>query len=62
MNISSGQLIFAILFILVFIAGLIWAYVHDGRKNKAYFKGVYKIVVFIFCLLGILFVIVKLKN
>lgn len=41
---SKGQLVFAIIFIVLFVGGMIYAYRKDIAKNKAYFKGTYKIL------------------
>lgn len=39
MKLSTGQLIFAALFIVAFLIGMIWAYRSDRAMNKTYYKG-----------------------
>ncbi len=47
---TTGRLIFVVFFLIVFIAGLIFAYRKDIAKSPWYFKGSYKII---FSLIGI---------
>ncbi|MGA1030379.1 MAG: hypothetical protein ACO3SY_06685 [Flavobacteriaceae bacterium] len=42
---SSGQLVFAALFFIGFTLIIIFSYKKDKQKQKAYFKGSYKILI-----------------
>ncbi|MBL0328622.1 MAG: hypothetical protein IPP64_04225 [Bacteroidetes bacterium] len=59
---SRGQLIFAIVFFLLFLVGIIWAYSKDKGDNKQLFKGSYKVLVFALFVFFALYGIVKLKH
>lgn len=58
---SKGQIIFAILFFISFLIAMYWAYGKDKEKNKTFFKGSYKVIVFVLLVFIILFGVVKLK-
>jgi hypothetical protein len=62
MPFSRGQIIFAIFFIIVFIAGMAWAYRKDYQKNKAYFKGVSVVLITIVLIYLAFFFIVRKFN
>jgi D-alanyl-lipoteichoic acid acyltransferase DltB (MBOAT superfamily) len=59
---SKGQLIFASLFFISFVIGIIWAYWKDKEKNIQLFKGSYKIILFVILIFLTLFGIVKFKH
>lgn len=59
---SSGKLIFASVFAIVFIGAMIWAYKKDSISNKIHFKGAYKTIFFIVLLFLALFLFVKLRH
>lgn len=59
---SRGQLIFALIFFLLFLAGIIWAYRKDKGDNKVLFKGSYKVLLFALFIFFALYAIVKLKR
>lgn len=42
---TSGQKIFALVFIVVFIIGIGYQFYKDSKKNKALFKGTYWILI-----------------
>jgi len=39
MGLSSGQVTFAVFFLVVFVIGMVWAYAKDRKKQRTYFKG-----------------------
>ncbi len=59
---SGGQLIFALIFFLAFLIGIIWAYKKDKGNNKVLFKGSYKVLLFALFVFFALYGIVKLKH
>ena len=59
---SRGQLIFALIFFLLFLVGIIWAYKKDKGDNKVLFKGSYKVLLFALFIFLALYGIVKLKH
>jgi len=58
---TKGQIIFALLFFISFVIGIIYAYRKDKRVNALLFKGSYKILLFILLVFLTLFCVVKLK-
>lgn len=54
---STGQLIFALLFVLIFISIIIRAYKKDKTEQPDYFKGSFQVLIAIAILLIILFTI-----
>jgi hypothetical membrane protein len=54
MPFTRGQIAFAILFVIVFIIGIAWAYRKDYERNKKYFKGT-SVVIITFILIYFLF-------
>lgn len=59
---SKGQLVFALLFFISFVVIISWAYAKDKGYNKFYFKGSYKVLLFMFFVLITLYGIVKVKR
>jgi hypothetical protein len=59
---SRGQLIFALLFLIAFVIAITYAYTKDKYGNKEYFKGSYKVLIFIIIVFFLLFGVVKMKN
>lgn len=59
---SSGKLIFASIFALVFIGAMVWSYKKDSISTKLHFKGAYKTIIFILLLFLALFLFVKLRH
>ncbi len=59
---SKGQIIFALLFFIVFVICITWAYRSDKQKNKTIFKGSYKVLIFVLFVFFALYGIVKLKH
>lgn len=58
---SKGQIIFALLFFVAFVIAMYWAYGKDKAKNKDFFKGSYKVILFVVLVFIVLFGVVKLK-
>ncbi len=54
---STGQLYFALFFLISFVMIMLWSYQKDKRKNRQYFMGSYKILLVFALLLITLFVI-----
>jgi hypothetical protein len=59
---SKGQIIFAILFFVAFVIAITYAYTKDKHNNRAFFKGSYKVLIFIVVVFFLLFGLVKVKN
>lgn len=59
---SRGQLIFALLFFIAFVIGITYAYGKDKKGNKTFFKGSYKVLIFILIVFFLLFGLVKIKH
>ncbi len=59
---SKGQLIFALLFLVSFVIFISLAYKRDKNSNRAFFKGTYKILIFILFVFFLLFGFVKFKH
>jgi hypothetical protein len=59
---TKGQLTFAALFFITFVVTIAWTYRVDKAVNKSYFKGSYKVLLFIFFVLISLYSIVKIKR
>lgn len=54
---STGQLYFALFFVIAFFMVIVWSYKGDKKRNHNYFKGSYKILVVFVALLLLLFLI-----
>jgi len=54
---SSGQLIFAAFFVVTFTFIIIYSYRKDRKNQEEYFKGSFKIILFMLGLLFSLFLI-----
>ena len=59
---SKGQLIFALVFFICFVIGIILAYKKDKNQNGPFFKGSYKVLIFIIFVFVALYGVVKLKH
>lgn len=59
---SSGKIIFAVCFAVVFIAAMIWSYNKDSFSNKAHFKGASKTLAIIILVFIVLFLFVKMRH
>jgi hypothetical protein len=54
---STGQLVFAVAFIIVFVTVLIFVYKKDVAIHKKYYKGSYRILIAFLAFIAILFAI-----
>ncbi|MBN08781.1 MAG: hypothetical protein CMC79_00180 [Flavobacteriaceae bacterium] len=54
---SKGQFIFALFFFIVFTSVIIYSYRKDAKNQKDYFKGTFKILLFILSIILSLFLI-----
>jgi hypothetical protein len=59
---SKGQLIFALVFFVAFVVGIVWAYRKDKAVNRNFFKGSYKVLLFSLFIFFALYGVVKLKH
>jgi len=59
---STGRIIFVVFFVVVFVAGLVWAYKKDSGITKIHFKKPYIVLLSIIIFLTILFLIVKMRK
>jgi Ca2+/Na+ antiporter len=59
---SKGQLIFALIFFVCFVIGIVWAYRKDKVDNKTMFRGSYKVLLFALFVFFALYGLVKLKH
>ena len=59
---SSGQKIFALIFFILFILAMIWAYRSDARVNKLYYKNVWLILVSMIIILSAIILLVKILH
>lgn len=60
---SKGQLIFASVFVLFFVASMIYVYRQDMALHKLYYKGSLKVLLGFFLFIILLFIIkIYLKN
>jgi len=59
---TKGRIIFAILFFIVFVVLMIYAYRKDLKINRSQFPKSYKILLVIILIISILFFIVKIKS
>lgn len=54
---SQGQIIFGLLFFIVFIIAMVFAYRKDAKLHQLFYKGNYKILFGFFLFIVLLFVI-----
>ena len=59
---SSGKIIFAVCFAVVFIAAMIWSYNKDSFSDRLHFRGASKTLAIIILVLIILFLFVKMRH
>lgn len=59
---TTGRIIFSLVFLVIFIGGLIWSFRRDKAVNKFHYSQVYKIVLGLLLFVLALFLIVKLKK
>lgn len=54
---TTGQIYFALFFIVVFVAAMIYVYRKDLKLHKKYYKGSYKILIGFLAFIAILFLV-----
>jgi cbb3-type cytochrome oxidase subunit 3 len=54
---TTGQIYFAIFFIIVFVAAMIYVYRKDFLQHKRYYKGSYKVLIGFLAFIALLFFI-----
>nr|WP_276978524.1 hypothetical protein [Flavobacterium filum] len=60
---TTGQLLFALFFVVVFVLTMIYVYRKDLNLHRLHYKGSYKIVIgFILFILLLFFIKIFLKN
>jgi hypothetical protein len=59
---TTGKLVFAIGFTIVFVLGMIWSYKKDSFSNKIHFKGAFKVLITIILTMLVLFIFVKTRH
>jgi hypothetical protein len=59
---TTGKMIFAAFFVLVFVLAMLWAYRKDSFINKMHFKGASKILVITILVLLLMFIYVKMRH
>lgn len=59
---TSGKIMFAISFFIVFIIGMLWSYRKDNIVNNLHFKGSLKILGTILVVFGLVILYVKLRH
>ena len=62
MNVGKGHWIFAVIFLVIFVIGMVWAYRRDKPVDKANYKGTWGILFFMFLVLFLVYLFVKLKT
>lgn len=59
---TKGQLIFALVFTVVFIIAMVLAYSSDAKTNKLYYKNVWLVLVSIIAILAAMILLVKVLH
>jgi heme/copper-type cytochrome/quinol oxidase subunit 2 len=59
---TTGRIVFVAIFVLVFVAGLIWSYRKEKAVSQVHFKKTYKILLGLVGLLILQFLIVKIRH
>ncbi len=62
MNVGKGHWIFAVIFFVLFVSGMIWAYRKDKPTDKINYKGTYRMLFFMLLLLWLVYLFVRLKT
>lgn len=58
---TTGKLIFALLFLVVFVAGMAWSYKKDNSSSKIHYPKPYKLLIFIILCFVLMFLFVKYR-
>lgn len=59
---TTGKLIFALSFLVIFIVAMLWSYKKDSFSDKIHFKGASKTLIIIILVLLLLIAYVKMRN
>ncbi len=59
---TTGKIIFALTFFIVFLIAMIWSYKKDAPLNKIHFGGTSKVLLIIIFLFTAIFIFVKLRH
>ncbi len=59
---TTGKMIFAAVFVVVFAIGMLWSYKKDSFTNKLHFKGASKVLMITILVLLLLFFYVKMRH
>lgn len=59
---TTGKIIFAGAFALIFVVAMFWSYQKDKQTNKIHFNGASKTLLCIVLVLGALFLFVKMRH
>lgn len=54
---TTGQLYFALFFVIVFVVAMIYVYRKDFKLHKKYYNGSYKVLIGFLAFIGALFII-----
>jgi hypothetical protein len=57
---TTGRIVFVSVFVIAFIATLVWSYRKEKKVNKLHFKNSYKILIALILFLILQFIIVKI--
>jgi cbb3-type cytochrome oxidase subunit 3 len=59
---TGGRIIFALVFLVVFIIGMLYAYRKDIKTSRLHFSKSYLIIIGILLIFSSLFLIIKVKS
>jgi len=59
---TTGKIVFAICFAVVFIGAMVWSYNKDSLSNKVHFKGASKTLIIILLIFLVMFLFVKMRH
>jgi uncharacterized membrane protein len=59
---STGRIVFVVIFVLVFVVGLIWSYRKEKPTLNIHFKKSYKILIGLILFVILQFLIVKMRK
>jgi uncharacterized membrane protein YozB (DUF420 family) len=59
-NFSQGQILFAIVFLAIFVLAMFFTYRKDLKKTKGTYKGIYRMFIYIGLVLAFYWILLKL--
>lgn len=59
---STGKIVFALCFVVVFVGAMIWSYRKDSFYDKLHFKGASKTLAIIVLVFVVMFLFVKMRH